>query len=174
MTSKLLPVPLGDFAPQGSTVRWWHQYAFRRGLDNVMYGAGLLLAIAGAWLGLTRSPVAVSVDRAGYHVGGAVMTTVAPGVFAGDAAVVIHRDGDVVRAGASGKYGADALQGVCIMVVGSGREECIFVVGHESITADDRLRGGAWHRRYMDGVTVEIRVPNPGNPTPVPLPVGRG
>jgi hypothetical protein len=131
------------------------------------------LALAGAWLGLSRAPVTARIDNFGYHVAGEVMRPVSAGTYSGNAAVVIRHADGTVRAAAAGRFGSQPLQGICILVTGSGREQCIFVVGKQSFTAEDRLDGLVWHRRYSDGLSIDIQLIDSSDPVPVPLPVGR-
>ncbi|MDQ6747203.1 MAG: hypothetical protein M3010_03735 [Candidatus Dormibacteraeota bacterium] len=172
MRRKLLPLPIGGEAPQGSSVRFWQQYTFRARLDRAAMLLGVLLAVGGAWLGAHPAPVAVSIDRAGYHLGGIVLPPVATGRYSGDAAVAVRQDDGQLRASAAGKLRGVPMQGLCIYVVGSDTEQCIFVVGKHSFHAEDRAVGPRWHRRYDDGRTVDIRLGDAAHPTPVPLPVG--
>jgi hypothetical protein len=168
----LLPLPVGGDAPRGSSVRFWQQYSLRARLDSAAMILGLLLALGGAWLGINPAPVPVSVDRAGYHVGGTLLPPVSPGAYGGDAAVVIRAADGQLHAAAAGRFRGAPMQGLCVFVVGSDVEQCIFVVGTRSFHAEDHVRGLAWHRRYDDGRVVDIRLGDPTHPTPVPLPVG--
>jgi hypothetical protein len=163
---------VGGDAPRGSSVRFWQQYAFRARLDTAAMVLGLLCALAGAWLGVNRSPLAVAVDNSGYHVGTTVLPPVTAGKYSGDAAVVLRHDDGQLRAAAAGRLGGAQMQGLCVYVIGSDVEQCIFVVGKRSFHAEDRVRGDAWRRRYDDGRTVDIRLADPAHPTPVPLPLG--
>ncbi|MGI8610530.1 MAG: hypothetical protein ACR2MY_15120 [Candidatus Dormibacteria bacterium] len=172
MKHKLLPLPVGEQAPQGSAVRFWQQYSFRVRADGATLALGLLLGAAGAWLGLHPAPVRVGVDAAGYHLGVTVLTPGAAGSYSGDTAVVIKRRESQVRAAAAGALGRRRMQGICIYVAGSDSEQCIFVVGNTTFHARDQLVGGAWLRRYDNGRTTELKLADPTHPTPVPIPVG--
>lgn len=173
MKHKLLPLPVGERAPQGSSIRFWHQYAFRARLDSLALWMGVALAAVGAWLGTHPVPLRVGVDGSGYHIGRTTLLPADPATYNGDVAVVMRREDGQVRAAAAGKLAGKRMQGLCVMVNGSDTEQCIFVVDGHSFHAQDRLRGGAWQRTYDDGVRVDIRVADPRNPPPVPLPVGR-
>ena len=172
MRHKLLPLPVGEAAPTGSRVRAWQQHSFRTRMDSTTLVLGLLLAATGAWLGLHPSPVTVGVDRSGYRLGDVVLSPVGAGRFSGDTAVVIEDSGGQVRAAAAGRLGLRPMQGICAYVVGADNEQCLFVVGADRFRARDEIHGGAWHRRYDDGRTVEMRLADPKHPTPVPIPVG--
>ena len=155
-------------------MRFWQQYGFRRRRDSVIYLLGIALALLGAWLGITRAPVSVKLDGGGYHVAGQILRTVSVGEYQGDAALVIRKGGGTVRAASTGNYGGEPMRGICILVAGTGQEQCIFVIGKQSFTAEDHLDGGVWHRRYSDGLVIDIHIDHPSDPTPVPFPVGRG
>ena len=168
----MLPLPVGEEAPIGSTVRSWHQHSFRTRLDSVILLLGLWLAASGAWLGLNPSPVTVGLDRSGYRVGDVVLAPVGAGTYSGDTAVVIHSSGGQVRAAAAGRLGLRPMQGICEYVVGASNEKCMFLVGTLRFNARDEIHGGDWLRRYDDGRTVVVRLTDPTNPTPLPIPVG--
>ena len=172
MNRKLLPLPIGETAPQGSAVRFWQQYGFRNRIDTLLLVIGLALAATGAWLGLHQDPLRVGVDGRGYHLGETTLVAVDPAHYGGDVAVAIRREDGQVRAAAAGKLGGKRMEGICILVIDSATEQCIFVVDGRSFHAQDRLRGGTWQRTYDDGVRVDIRVTDPRDPTPVPVPVG--
>lgn len=172
MTQKLLPLPVGERSPQGSDVRFWQQYGFRTGLDRSALGLGLVLAAIGAWLGLNPAPVEVSVDRAAYHVGSTKLPAGQPGSYGGDAAVAMRESDGQLRAAAAGKLAGVPMQGLCVYVLGTDIEQCIFVVGDASFHAEDHLQGDHWRRRYDDGHEVQIRLNDPAHPTPVPIPIG--
>jgi hypothetical protein len=87
-------------------------------------------------------------------------------------AVVIRREDGQTRAAAAGKMAGREVQGLCILVTGTGTEHCIFVVDRRSFDAEDRFRNGIWHRTYGDGARVDIRAVDPRNPAPVPIPIG--
>jgi hypothetical protein len=172
LNRKLLPLPVGGDAPRGSAVRFWQQYSFRARLDSAAMLLGLALAVGGAWLGINPRPVSVSVDRVGYHVGSTLLPAVSPGTYGGDAAVVIRAADGQLHAAAAGKLRGAQMQGLCVYVVGSDVEQCIFVVGKQNFHAEDRVTGRAWHRRYDNGRVVDIQLGDPAHPTPVPLPIG--
>ena len=172
MNQKLLPLPLGERSPQGSSIRSWQQYGFRARVDSVLMVVALLLASAGAWLGLNQAPLQVRLDGAGYHLGATTLSAVDATTYNGDVAVVIRREDGQVRAAAAGRLAGRPMQGLCILVEGVGTEECIFVVDRRSFHARDRLLGAAWQRTYDDGVRVDIRLTDPRHPVPVPVPIG--
>lgn len=172
MTQKLLPLPVGERSPQGSGVRFWQQYGFRATVDSAMLVLALLLAAAGAWLGLNQAPLKVGLDGSGYHLGTTTLAAGDSASYNGDVAIVIRREDGQVRAAAAGRLAGQSMQGLCILVNGAGTEECIFVVDRRSFHARDRLSGDAWQRTYDDGVRVNIRLADPGHPVPVPVPVG--
>ena len=172
MKNKLLPLPIGEEAPRGSEVRSWHQHSFRTRVDSAVLLLGLLLAAAGAWLGLHPSLVSVGVDRTGYRLGGVVLAPVAAGIYSGDTAVVIYGSDREVRAAAAGRLGIRPMQGVCVYAVGANSEQCQFVVGTERFHARDEIHGGTWHRRYDNGRTVDLWLADRTHPTPVPIPIG--
>jgi hypothetical protein len=172
LTPKLLPLPVGARAPQGSTIRFWHQYGFRAHTDTVLLLAGLALAGAGAWIGTRQAPITVGVDRAGYHLGATVLSAVGGGRYLGESAVVIKGTPGQVRAAAAGKLGQLDMQGTCVLVIQSRSEQCAFVVGTKHFRSVDLLRGATWERRYDNGLTVEVNLADPAHPTPVPIPLG--
>lgn len=172
MRQKSLPLPVGAPSPQGSLVRFWHQYGFRGKADSAMLILGVALACGGAWLGTHREPVAVGVDGAGYHVGPTVLSAVGAGRYSGDAAVVIRVGPGQLEAAGAGRLGARGMQGMCIFVIRSRTEHCTFVVGTVQFRSVDYLDGPIWKRRYDDGKAVEMRLVDPAQPSPVPIPVG--
>lgn len=172
MKHKLLPLPIGEPAPRGSSIRFWQQYRFRFQLDSATLVAGLLLAVAGAWIGLHPSPVVVGVDDAGYHLDGTVLKRVGAESFNGGTAIVFQNSGGELRAAAAGRLGQRDMQGVCSYFAGAATEECVFVVGGFRFRAHDKIAAGAWQRRYEDGRTIELKLADPRRPIPVPVPVG--
>lgn len=131
----------------------------------------MALALLGAWLGLHPAKLSVSVDHAGYHLGGTVLSPTHPGTYGGDAAVAVRAVDGQLRAAAAGKLAGAPMQGLCIYVLGTDTEQCIFVVGKKSFHAEDRLHGDHWQRRYDDGRQVQIGLKDPAHPLPVPIPV---
>ena len=172
MTHKLLPLPVGGGAPKGSRVRRWDQYSFRARMDGATRALGLVLAGAGALVGLNPAPVVVLVDHSGYHLGAITLVAAGPDRFNGDSAIVIRRSASIVQASGAGQLGGQHMQGLCTYSLGSRREDCAFVVGSVRFQAVDQAGPGGWRRRYDDGRTVEIRLADPAHPTPVPVPVG--
>lgn len=130
---------------------------------------GLLAATAGAVLGAVPPTVTVAVDTGAYRVGDAVLPARGGGVYAGAAGAVIVQG--PLAAGSTRLRGVSAL-GSCRLAADARSERCTFDLGGRSVTAEDRLAGGGWDRRYGDGVTARIAL-SEGRPVPVPLPLGR-
>lgn len=170
MTPKGLPLPLGGSAPAGARVAFWRQPAFRVAVTRAIFVAGLLLAVAGAYLGLQRAPVTAGIDAAGYHVDGTTLAPSGPDTYTGDAALAIRRDGSTVRAAADGRLHGETMRGVCTMTAGA--ERCDIIVGGRTWRADDTLTSWGWRRHYQGGPDVDIRLADARNPVPVPFPIG--
>jgi hypothetical protein len=142
-------------------------------MERGALATGLLLAVAGAWLGLNPRPLLVSADQGAYRVGSTVLRAGPAGTYGGDTAVAIKQADGQLRAAAAGRLSGAPMQGLCVYVLGTDTEQCIFVVGKASFHAEDHLLGDHWVRRYDDGQTLEIRLADPAHPVPVPIPVGR-
>lgn len=130
---------------------------------------GLLAASAGAVLGTSPPSVTVGADAGAYRVGDAVLPARGGGVYAGAQGAVVLRG--PLAAGSTHLRGVSAL-GSCRLAADARSERCTFDLGGRSVTAEDRLAGGGWDRRYGDGVTARIALSD-GRPVPVPLPLGR-
>lgn len=172
MSRKLLPLPLGDHAPRGSAVRFWHQYRFRHRLESLATVGGLVLAAAGAGLGLPSERLAVHVDSSGYHLGGTLLARVAEGRYAGNLALATRREGSHTFGAAAGVLAGKPLQGRCVVLPGSNAEDCEFVLDRRHFLAHDVRGRRGWQRRYDDGTKVDIDLGDPANPVPVPVPLG--
>jgi hypothetical protein len=133
---------------------------------------GLALAGAGLWLTGSPRPVEVSMDSGAYTVGGARLDAAGPGVYerSGEA-LVVRWEGTETRAAASATFEGRHLTGVCTVTAGSSEERCRFTVGGRELQSVDRRTATGWHRRYGDGLEVDIQVRGSG-PVPVPFPIG--
>jgi len=138
-------------------------------LGGVSTFVGLLAAAVGALLGATPPTVTVAMDAVAYRVGDVTLPARGAGVYAGPEGAVIIRG--PVAAASTRLHGLRAL-GSCRLTADAGFERCTFELDGRRLTADDRLGGGAWDRRYDDGRTVRIALSG-GRPVPVPIPLGR-
>jgi hypothetical protein len=167
MELQRLPLPVGSPHPVRRPARagWWRLRPGRSATTLL----GLVAAAAGGLLGATPSTVTVGVDASAYRVGDVALPAHGGGVYAGpEGAVVVQVP---VAAGSTRLRGATAL-GSCRLAAGARSERCTFVLGGRRLTADDRLAGGGWDRRYDDGTTARIALSG-GRPVPVPIPLGR-
>ena len=171
MKRKVLPIPVGAEAPQGSTIRRWQQHPFRTRLEYGVTILGLCLEAAGAWLGTHSAPLEVGVDGSGYHAGSTVLKAAGPGVYTGDSAVIVRSIDSRVLAVAVGRIGVESMQGRCTYVISANAEDCDFAVGKDHFHAHDTLSGGSWQRRYDNGRTLELKLVDPSRPSPVPIPL---
>jgi hypothetical protein len=130
---------------------------------------GLAAAATGGLLGATPAIPTVGMDAGAYRVGDVALPARGGGVYAGpEGAVVIQGQ---VAAASTRLRGVTAL-GSCRLAADGRSERCTFVLGGRRLTAEDRLDGGGWDRRYGDGETVRITLSG-GRPAPVPIALGR-
>jgi hypothetical protein len=162
-----LPLPVGSPHPIRQPGRaGWSRLRLGRSATTLL---GLAAAAAGALLGATPSTVTVGTDASAYRVGDVALPARGGGVYSGpEGAVVVQGP---VAAGSTRLRGATAL-GSCRLATGARSERCAFVLGGRRLTAEDRLSGGGWDRRYDDGATARIALSG-GRPVPVPIPLGR-
>jgi hypothetical protein len=134
---------------------------------------GMAAALAGAALTALPSTASVGLDGDGYRVGDVRLVARDQGVYAGpEAALVLVEESGSVRAGASTHVNGEPMVSGCKMAAGGRSEQCWFRIGERTLSAEDRLQGGGWERRYGDGQRVRIELMS-GRPLPVPFPVGR-
>lgn len=131
--------------------------------------AGLLAAAAGGVLGATPPSVEVAVDAGSYRVGGVSLPARSGGVYAGPEGAVVVRGDEA--AGSTRLHDVPAL-GSCRLGPDRRSERCTFELGGRRVTAEDRLSGGGWDRRYSDGQAARIALSG-GRPVPVPIAIGR-
>ena len=135
--------------------------------------AGMAAAVAGAALTALPSNASVGLDGGGYQVGDVRLAARGQGVYAGpEAALVLVEEAGAARAGASTHVNGERMVSGCRMPAGGRSEQCWFQIGGRTLSAEDRLQGGGWERRYDDGQRVRIELTS-GRPLPVPFPVGR-
>jgi hypothetical protein len=130
---------------------------------------GLLAAAAGAALGATPPAITVGLDAAAYQAGDVILPARGDGVYAGPEGAVVVRP--PLAAASTRLRGVPAL-GSCRLSADRRGERCTFELGGRPLTAEDRLVGGGWDRRYGDGSTARIALSD-GRPVPVPIPLGR-
>jgi hypothetical protein len=159
-----LPLPVGSPHPVRRPLR------DRPRVGRAAAGlAGLVAAAAGAALGAIPSPVTVAMDAGAYRVGDVVLAARDEGVYAGPEGAVVVRG--PLAAASTRLHGVPAL-GSCRLAGDARSERCTFQLDGRPLTAEDRLDGGGWSRRYGDGATVRIALAG-GRPVPVPIPLGR-
>jgi hypothetical protein len=129
----------------------------------------LIAAAGGAALGAAPPSVTVGNHAGAYHVGDVALPARGGGVYAGpEGAVVVSGP----TAGGSTRLDGVRALGSCTLAPDGGSERCTFDLGGHRLTADDRLAGAGWERRYSDGMTASIPLRD-GRPIPVPFPLGR-
>lgn len=172
--SGVTPLPFGErTAPR----RRWRRKVMRLRLPEAVVrrgvaGVGLAALASGVALVLWPSQISVSVDGTSYRVGDVQLVEQAPGVYRGDAALVVRRqpDGTVVAASSFVHAGQEGT-GVCRVDARAGLERCAFrLAGRPFVSAVDVYGAGGWQRHYSDGVDVGIGA---RSMWPVPFPVGR-
>ena len=153
--------------------RTWHVrggWRRRRLLLAVCAVAAIGLAGAGIALLIAPTTVTVTMTPTTYRIGDAVLHAVAPGVYAGDGALVIRADGQRVRAAGSAVVNGRLWVGVCEVSGDGSRETCSLQQGATVVVADDVWSGMDWQRTYGDGRKTMINAPRGA---PVPFPVER-
>ena len=108
-------------------------------------------------------------EREHYRIGDAVLHAIAPGVYAGDGALVIRADGQGVRAAGSAVVNGKLWVGVCEVSADGSRETCRLQQGAMAVTTADVWAGGGWMRTTSDGERTVIEAPRG---VPVPFPAG--
>jgi hypothetical protein len=167
MDLQRLPLPVGGPHPVRRPAR---TVVFRLRTGGTATALlGLAAAAAGGLLGATPPTVTVGMDAGAYHVGDVALPARGGGVFAGPEGAVVVRGPD---AAASTRLRGVTALGSCRLAAGGRSERCTFVLGGRRLTAEDRLTGGGWDRRYDDGVTSRIALSG-GRPVPVPIALGR-
>ena len=163
-------VELGEAERAGRT--WRVRGGWRR--RRVLLAACVLVAIgcAGVGIVLLTAPtqVTVSMSASIYRIGDAALHDVAPGVYAGDGALVVRVDGQRVRAGGSAMVDGKRWVGVCEVSADGSREACRLQRGATAVTTADLWADGGWMRTYSDGQRTLIEAPRG---VPVPFPAGR-
>jgi hypothetical protein len=167
MDLQRLPLPVGSPHPIRQHARTAGPRLRLGGTATALLG--LVAAAAGGLLGATPSNVTVGMDPRAYRVGDVVLASRGEGVYAGaEGAVVVKGP---VAAASTHLRGVSAL-GSCRLAADARSERCTFELGGRRLTADDRLAGGGWDRRYDDGASARIEL-SAGRPVPVPIPLGR-
>jgi hypothetical protein len=162
-----LPLPVGSPHPVRRQPR---AVGFRLRVGGTATALlGLAAAAAGGLLGATPSTVTVGMDAGAYRVGDVALPARGGGVYAGpEGAVVVQGP----AAAASTRLRGVTALGSCRLAGDARTERCTFVLGGRRLTAEDRLTGGGWDRRYDDGATARISLSR-GRPVPVPIALGR-
>lgn len=167
MDVQRLPLPVGSPHPIRQPARQGRIRLRAGGAATTLLGVAA--AAAGALLGATPSTVTVGLDAAAYRVADVALPARGGGVYAGpEGAVVIQGP---IAAASTHLRGATAL-GSCRLAADRRSERCAFVLAGRRLTAEDRLTGGGWDRRYDDGTTARIGLSD-GRPVPVPIALGR-
>ncbi|HYW27451.1 MAG TPA: hypothetical protein VE953_24985 [Terriglobales bacterium] len=167
MDLQRLPLPVGSPHPVRQPARLRRSRLGLGGAATTMLG--LVAAAAGGLLGATPSTVTVGVDTGSYHVGDVTLPSHGGGVYAGPEGAVVVQGPD---AAASTRLRGVTALGSCRLAADARSERCTFDLGGRRLTAEDRLSGGGWDRRYDDGVTARIALIG-GRPVPVPIALGR-
>jgi hypothetical protein len=172
MYEQRLPLPIGGRDPFRRYGRLW----FASGRDRLralLLTMGVCAAVAGGIVGSQTPAVAVRADANAYSLGSIHLPAQSPGVYAGaEGAVVIDRSQPgVVQAGGSTNLHGVPMQGACALDVNGRTESCLFVLGRQTLRADDTRTSGGWRRRYQDGQQVDISLP--AGTVPVPFALGR-
>jgi hypothetical protein len=166
MDLQRLPLPVGSPHPVRQAARPG-RLRLSRGATTTLLG--LVAAAAGGLLGAAPSPVTVGVVAGSYRVGEVALPSQGGGVYAGPEGAVVVRG--PVAAASTHLRGVSAL-GSCRLAADARSERCTFLLGGRRLTAEDRLSGGGWDRRYDDGATARIALIG-GRPVPVPIALGR-
>lgn len=185
-----LPVSVGGFRVvrrtrrTSSQVKWWRATA-----PNLVAGIGLLLAVGGAFAALTREPVPAGSAGATIDIGGSKLRETGDGthLYVGNAAMVYlpQPDGSHVAAASTYANGKN-VAGFCTLPprkkdAAEIQETCSFWIGvpttgNPTITSVDTYNINSdtaeWHRKYSDGVSVDLIVPQGDGVIAVPLPLG--
>jgi hypothetical protein len=183
-----LPVPIGDLRPvrrariTAVPVRVWR----RRGPELVA-ALGLLLAVAGVLVVLSRPPLSVYIQGDTVHVAGQVLShppdnggLTTGRLYDGSATLLLvtRPDGAIVASAVTYLDGQKAT-GICDFgppTATDVSERCQLRIGGEVVTCDDVLRfdqPGTWRRHCSDGQWLTVAVPPGTVAIPMPFPLGR-
>lgn len=166
-----LPIPVGGRSP----IRRYRRFWFATGRDRLrlaVLAVGILAAVLGGVFGTRPPVVAVEMTDEYYQIGSTSLATQGDGVYAGTGgAVVIEPGPDTTLAGGSTSLHGVPMRGSCTMQTSGSREDCEFKLGDQALRATDTRTSTGWHRRYQDGQTVDMALPN--GPVPVPFAIGR-
>jgi hypothetical protein len=162
-----LPLPVGSPHPVRRPAR---TVRFRLRVGGTATALlGLAAAAAGGLLGATPATVTVAMDAGAYRVGDVALPARGGGVYAGPEGAVVVQG---TTAAASTHLRGVAALGSCRLAADARSERCTFELGGRRLTAEDRLGGGGWDRRYDDGAAARIALAG-GRPVPVPIALGR-
>lgn len=166
-----LPLPVGGRSP----IRRYRRFWFATGRDRLrlaVLAVGVVAAALGGVFGTRPPVVAVAMTSQYYQVGSISLPTQGEGVYAGPGgAVVIEAGPQATLAGGSTSLHGVPMKGSCTMDANGQREDCQFHLGDRALQATDTRTTTGWHRRYQDGQTVDMALPN--GSVPVPFAVGR-
>lgn len=166
-----LPVTVDRLTPAHLRRRVWTPGGWSANWHRLATLAGLVCALAGAWLALEPPTIAAGFSAGGYRLGGVLLKPDGDSVYRGAGVLVLAAEEAGTRAGGSAVINGRHTRGTCYLDRGAGQERCVFLVGSRTTSSVDRFREGAWYRRYDDGGTIVIRLAG-GRIAPVPFPVG--
>ncbi len=169
MRPQRLPLPIGSPHPVRRQIRPVRFPRVTRRQITIL--AGVAAAALGAVLGLDQPAVTVAMDDSSYRVGDVVLPAQGRGIYAGPGGAVVFGPDGMVASGSTQLHGVKML-GSCRLAPDLRSERCSFDLGGRTLSADDRLDGMGWDRRYQDARQVRISLAN-GHPIPVPIALGR-